>query len=63
MLAERCAARLLNMQKNHHIVCVHIELEVLVHYVLVTETRIGWLQLLSTLVVMVSRGEFSRSTS
>lgn len=41
MFAEGGAARFLDVQKHHHVVRVHVELEVIVQHLLVAEPRIG----------------------
>ena len=41
MLAERGAARLLNVQKHHDVVRVHVKLEVVIDDIVVAEADVG----------------------
>lgn len=59
MLSEGGSACFLDVQKHHHIVGVHIELEVIVQDFLVAESRIGQQVLLHRFaqIVMLVRGD------
>lgn len=59
VLPEGRSARLLDVQKHHHVVGVHVELEVIVEHLLVAEARIGQQVLLDRFaeVVMFEAGD------